>query len=175
MKCFASSFRRHLCWVLNQLCSEHILYLIQKFFKALLCFVFFFFFGERVLPYIPQWPQTHYVLPQPPNYWDYRYAPTCITNIGLFFFFWQYWSFECRASNLLGRHPTTWTLFQTFFLLVRLGVWTQGFALAKQALYHLSHTSSPFYCGYFGVGGLMNYSLGLASNLIPPDLSRLSS
>jgi hypothetical protein len=24
------------------------------------------------------------------------------------------------------------------------------FALAKQALYHLNHTSSPFCCGYFG-------------------------
>jgi hypothetical protein len=30
------------------------------------------------------------------------------------------------------------------------GVWTQGFALTKQELYHLSHTSSPFCSGYFG-------------------------
>jgi hypothetical protein len=30
--------------------------------------------------------------------------------------------------------------------------WTQGFVLAKQVLYHLSHTSSPFCCGYFGDG-----------------------
>jgi hypothetical protein len=31
-----------------------------------------------------------------------------------------------------------------------IGVWTQGFALAKQALYCLSHTFSPFCSGYFG-------------------------
>jgi hypothetical protein len=29
-------------------------------------------------------------------------------------------------------------------------IWTQGFELAKQALYHLSHISSPFGFGYFG-------------------------
>jgi hypothetical protein len=29
---------------------------------------------------------------------------------------------------------------------------TQGFMLAKEAFYHLSHTSSPFCCGYFGNG-----------------------
>jgi hypothetical protein len=27
---------------------------------------------------------------------------------------------------------------------------TRDFALTKQALYHLSHTSSPFCSGYFG-------------------------
>jgi homogentisate 1,2-dioxygenase len=32
------------------------------------------------------------------------------------------------------------------------GTWfsTQGFTLAKQTLYHLSHTSGPFQSGYFG-------------------------
>jgi hypothetical protein len=34
------------------------------------------------------------------------------------------------------------------------GVWTQGFTLAKQALYHLSHISSRFSCGYFEDGVL---------------------
>jgi hypothetical protein len=29
-------------------------------------------------------------------------------------------------------------------------VWIQGFVLAKQALYHFIHTSSPFCSGYFG-------------------------
>jgi hypothetical protein len=33
-------------------------------------------------------------------------------------------------------------------------VWTQDFVLAKQVLYHLSHTSSPFCFGYFGDGVL---------------------
>jgi hypothetical protein len=33
------------------------------------------------------------------------------------------------------------------------GVYTQGFALAKQVLYCLSHTFSPFCSGYFGEGG----------------------
>jgi hypothetical protein len=48
----------------------------------------------------------------------------------------------------------------------------QGFALTKQALYHLSHTSSPFCSGYFGDGGLANYLLGLALNL---DLLQISA
>jgi hypothetical protein len=33
---------------------------------------------------------------------------------------------------------------------VVLGVWTQGFALARQAVYHLSHASNPFSSGHFG-------------------------
>jgi hypothetical protein len=35
----------------------------------------------------------------------------------------------------------------------------------------LSHTSSPFCCGYFGDGSLMNHLPRLALNLDPPDLS----
>jgi hypothetical protein len=46
----------------------------------------------------------------------------------------------------------------------------QGFTLAKQVLYRLSHTSSPFCSGYFGDGGLMNYLPRLASTYHPPDL-----
>jgi hypothetical protein len=42
---------------------------------------------------------------------------------------------------------------------------------AKQALYHLNHTSSPLSSGYFGDGVLENYLPGLASNQDPPDLS----
>jgi hypothetical protein len=49
---------------------------------------------------------------------------------------------------------------------------TQGFALAKQAIYCLSHTSGPFCSGYFGDGvGLSNCLLGLALNLDPFDLN----
>jgi hypothetical protein len=31
-------------------------------------------------------------------------------------------------------------------------VWTQGFVLAEQVLYHSCHTSGPFCSGYFGDG-----------------------
>jgi hypothetical protein len=51
----------------------------------------------------------------------------------------------------------------------------QGFALIKQSLYYLSHTSSPFCSGYFGDGGLTNYLPGLVSNHNSPNLSLLSS
>jgi hypothetical protein len=44
-----------------------------------------------------------------------------------------------------------------------------SFVFAKQALYHLSHTSSPFCSGYFEDGGLTNYLPRLASNHDPPD------
>jgi hypothetical protein len=33
-----------------------------------------------------------------------------------------------------------------------LGIWTQDLTLTKQAVYCLSHTSSPFCSGYFGYG-----------------------
>jgi hypothetical protein len=39
---------------------------------------------------------------------------------------------------------------QFFFFFCGTGVWTQGFTLARQALYHLRHHSSPFWSDYFG-------------------------
>jgi hypothetical protein len=39
-------------------------------------------------------------------------------------------------------------------------VWTQGFMLAKEALYALCHTSSPFFHGYFGDGVSWTICLG---------------
>jgi hypothetical protein len=61
-----------------------------------------------------------------------------------------------------------------FSLFVGAGVWTQGFTLAKEAIYHLSHISSPFCFGYFfGNGGLAKYLSRLASNCNPSDLSLL--
>jgi hypothetical protein len=56
-------------------------------------------------------------------------------------------------------------------------VWIQGFVLAKQVLYFLSHASSPFCSGYFRDGGrgLKKYLSGLALNCDPPDLSLPSS
>jgi hypothetical protein len=51
----------------------------------------------------------------------------------------------------------------------------QGFVLAKQVLYCLSHTSSPLCCGYFGDGSLLNCLFRQALNHDPPDLSFPSS
>jgi hypothetical protein len=45
------------------------------------------------------------------------------------------------------------------------------FMVAKQVLYHLSHTFSSFCSDYFGDGGLMNYLLQLALKCEPPDPS----
>jgi hypothetical protein len=43
--------------------------------------------------------------------------------------------------------------FLLFFLSFSTGVWTQGFRLARQALYHLSHSASPFFVlGIFEIG-----------------------
>jgi hypothetical protein len=42
---------------------------------------------------------------------------------------------------------------------------------AKQALYSLNHTSTPFSSGYFGDGVLGAIFPGLALNYDPPDLS----
>jgi hypothetical protein len=47
--------------------------------------------------------------------------------------------------------------------------------LTKQVLYDLSNTCNPFFSGYFGDGGLMNYLPKLALNHDPPKLSLLRS
>jgi hypothetical protein len=59
----------------------------------------------------------------------------------------------------IGQHlfNRSWPLFNSFvkwWFFGGTGVWTQGFALAKQALNSLSQTSSSFYSGYFGDGVL---------------------
>jgi hypothetical protein len=63
---------------------------------------------------------------------------------------------------------------QTLKTFVALRFWTQGFMLAGQALYHLSHSISPFCVGCFKIGSL-NYSPRLALNYDPPDLCFPSS
>jgi hypothetical protein len=65
-------------------------------------------------------------------------------------------------------------VFFFFFFLVGWSL-NLGLILAKQALYPMSHTSSPFYSGYFGDGGLMNCLPRLVLNLNPPDLGLPSS
>jgi hypothetical protein len=44
-------------------------------------------------------------------------------------------------------------------------IWIQGFALAREALYHLSHSASPFCVGYFGNKVLL-FCLGWLKPLI---------
>jgi hypothetical protein len=50
--------------------------------------------------------------------------------------------------------PSRLILFDLTFSLVP---GPQGFTLTKQVLYRFSQTSSPFYSGYFGDGGLTKY------------------
>jgi hypothetical protein len=42
-------------------------------------------------------------------------------------------------------------------------------------LYHLNHTTSPLFCGYFCRWDLKTYLSGLTLNHDPPDLSLQSS
>jgi hypothetical protein len=81
---------------------------------------------------------------------------------------------KLRASHLLGRALTAWTIPPAslslmglfFFFFCGAGVWTQG-------LYH--HSNQPFFMkGFFKIGS-PNYLPGLASNHDPPDLCLLSS
>jgi hypothetical protein len=60
---------------------------------------------------------------------------------------------QLLRNGIKGVHHHTQLLFAAFFL-VELGFGLSSFALAKQNRYsyHLSHTSSPFFSGYFGDG-----------------------
>jgi hypothetical protein len=67
-----------------------------------------------------------------------------------------------------------WTTGTCLFFLNEGGTWTQGFTLAKQAFYFLSHTSSPFRSDYFDDRILQTICRGspwtiwsLSANLIP--------
>jgi hypothetical protein len=51
---------------------------------------------------------------------------------------------DCWLNFQMRNKAYIWTFFGETW------VWTQGFALAKQELYSLSHTSSPFCSDYFG-------------------------
>jgi hypothetical protein len=64
---------------------------------------------------------------------------------------------ERKSWMVMATKPWTCT---HFFVVWGTGVYTQGFALAKQALYFLSHTSSPFCYGYFGDMVLRTIYLG---------------
>jgi hypothetical protein len=69
------------------------------------------------------------------------------THINITPYNFELLEFELKASGLLGRN--TWaTLPASLWVFFWIGVWTQGFMLAKQVLYHLCHTSSPFCSGY---------------------------
>jgi hypothetical protein len=48
------------------------------------------------------------------------------------------------------------------------GVWTQAFILAKQSLYHLSHSSSPLCSGFFWMWILWTICLGFPQTTILP-------
>jgi hypothetical protein len=80
-------------------------------------------------------------------------------------FFWWYCGFELRTLWSLNRHSTTWAtppvpsykvfvfaflfvLFYNFFSSTR--VWIQDVGLTRQALCHLSHSSSPLSPSFFG-------------------------
>jgi hypothetical protein len=62
-------------------------------------------------------------------------------------------------------------LYDKLSLLFFCWVWSQSFMLAKQVLYHLSHTSSSFLLWLFWIWALKNYLSRLALDCEPPDLS----
>jgi hypothetical protein len=74
--------------------------------------------------------------------------------------------YHCMAAATFNICPTDeFRYFHCFFLFFGgPGVCTQSLALAKQVLYHLSHTSRAFCSGYFEDGVSMNYLPGVALN-----------
>jgi hypothetical protein len=64
------------------------------------------------------------------------------------------WGFSvCCGDTNIQSSTSSSCLMGIFFWGGSTAVWTQGFVFAKQAFYCLSHTSSPFYSGYFGAWG----------------------
>jgi hypothetical protein len=84
-------------------------------------------------------------------------------------------SFTAVSKLEFDQGPLVHLAVRLFFFFCETGVWTQGFILAKQAPYHLNHTSSLFCSGCFGDRGLMNSLPLLASNCDPLNLSLTSS
>jgi hypothetical protein len=57
---------------------------------------------------------------------------------------------HCSPAQILKEITRLLLFFLFYFSFGSTRVRTQGFALAEQVLYFLSHTSSPFFYGYFG-------------------------
>jgi hypothetical protein len=66
------------------------------------------------------------------------------------------WGMQTNTSKKISFPGYYLHFYLFFFFFGKTGVWTQGFAFAKQALYPLSYSSSPFCSSYFGdaVGGV---------------------
>jgi hypothetical protein len=91
------------------------------------------------------------------------------------YFIFNPWHISCRdsACDLPTTHISPLPFLQNSFfgggdVGRQTGVWIEGFALAKQALYHLSHTSSLFCSGYFGDGILRTICPGWPQTTILP-------
>jgi hypothetical protein len=136
------------------------------------CFIFIIFFLDRVSYLSLRLSSDHC----PPSYglthsWDHRCELPCLD-------YWLRWSlvnfFLRLALNCNSPHfiPSRWYYRCKLpcpalnFFFGGTGVWTQGFLLVKQALYCLSHTSSPFCSDYFWREGLVNCLLRLASQTL---------
>jgi hypothetical protein len=72
----------------------------------------------------------------------------CISIMSKTFLTWH--EKETLSTQQLGcfyEGVRPWQRFKNFLFLF--GVWTQGLMLARQALYHLIYSTSPFLVGYF--------------------------
>jgi hypothetical protein len=85
----------------------------------------------------------------------------------------------CRSPSspfwVLGECHYTLPVTCIIYLFIYFGgtrVWTQDFVLAKLVLYHLSHTASPFWSGYFGHGS-PNYLSWLLTEIVPISASQV--
>jgi hypothetical protein len=80
-----------------------------------------------------------------------------------------------RTSNI--RFRATLIQHDLFFFFLSTGVWTQGFALARQMLYHLRHASNLFLLWLFWTEGLifcLGWSRLWSSYFISPDIARMT-
>jgi hypothetical protein len=89
-----------------------------------------------------------------------------------FYVFWVLWLVWANLeihSSILCNCIINFLILQDciIYLFIYFGVWTQGFTLAKQALYLLSHNSSPFCLVILEIGSLKL----LGFNCSPPNLS----
>jgi hypothetical protein len=77
------------------------------------------------------------------------------------------WPWQDELCTVLRSNSQINSLWSSYYLFGGAGVWTQGLMLAREVLYHLSHTFNSFCFSYF-LYRISTFCLGPTSDCDPP-------